>query len=582
MTTSTLDITGTAARAVQLSKVYGAGRHPGRRPRRVSRRLRPRAVHRDHGPVGLRQVDPHALPGRARPMPPAAQVLIGDTDLTSLNDKQLTRLRRDRIGFIFQSFNLLPTLTALENITLPAGHRRPQARPGLARRRSSTPSACATGSSTGPTELSGGQQQRVAVRPRAGQPAARSSSPTSRPATSTRRAGAEVLGFLRRSVDELGQTVVMVTHDPVAAAYADRVVFLADGRIVDEMRRPDRRVGAGPDEAVSTAGPGVSPVTPRCSAPPSRACWPASCGWSLSAARRSCSASRFVVGRLRAHRHPGQDLRRPVHRRQQEHRRRRARRRDHHRPDRAATAAQARRRSPGRHRRAASTASRRRRARSSTARLTVVGSTRTARSLRPAARRPSASTGSTPAQPRDRQHFVAGRPPRGADRGGARRPAGREGRATRSATGCRCSTDGPAKAYRSSGGASYDRRQQPSAARPRLLHHAEPRSSVLHRHRLLDRSTSARTTGSPRQQLRTGSRAVLPAAPRPSPARAGGRAGQRRPEEHRLLQHVPARLRRASRCSSARSSSSTPSRSWSRSAPGSSPCCGRSARPGGR
>jgi putative ABC transport system ATP-binding protein len=165
-------------------------------------------------------------------------VFIGDQDLTRLKDKALTRLRRDEVGFVFQSYNLVPTLTANENILLPlaiAG-RKPDrawydeviATVGLADRLSHKPN-----------ELSGGQQQRVAVaralvtRPRivfADEPTGNLDS----------RSGAEVLELLRASVDDHAQTVVMVTHDPVAAAYTDRVVFLADGRIVDELRHPDR------------------------------------------------------------------------------------------------------------------------------------------------------------------------------------------------------------------------------------------------------------------------------------------------------------------------------------------------------
>ncbi|NHC16637.1 ABC transporter ATP-binding protein [Motilibacter sp. E257] len=163
-------------------------------------------------------------------------VHIGDTELTGLADKALTRLRRDKIGFIFQSFNLLPTLTALENITLPmdiAGRKPDKAwldtvvdTVGLRDRLGHKP-----------TELSGGQQQRVAcARALASRPEIIfADEPTG---NLDSRAGAEVLAFLRRSVREMGQTVVMVTHDPVAASYADRVLFLADGRVVDEMREP--------------------------------------------------------------------------------------------------------------------------------------------------------------------------------------------------------------------------------------------------------------------------------------------------------------------------------------------------------
>jgi putative ABC transport system ATP-binding protein len=164
------------------------------------------------------------------------QAFIGDVELSTLDDKALTVLRRDRVGFVFQAFNLLPTLTALENITLPmdiAGRKPDQAwldtvidtvglRPRLAHR---------------PSELSGGQQQRVAcARALAGRPdIVFADEPTG---NLDSRSGADVLGFLRRSVREMEQTVVMVTHDPLAAGYADRVLFLADGRIVDEMREP--------------------------------------------------------------------------------------------------------------------------------------------------------------------------------------------------------------------------------------------------------------------------------------------------------------------------------------------------------
>jgi putative ABC transport system ATP-binding protein len=166
----------------------------------------------------------------------AGRVYIGDTDLTRLKDKGLTKLRRDRIGFVFQAFNLVPTLTAVENITLPMrlAHRRPDRKwlrevidtVGLANRLNHRPS-----------ELSGGQQQRVAVaRALAGRPEIiLADEPTG---NLDSRAGAEILAFMRQAVRELGQTIVMVTHDPVAASYSDRVVLLADGRIVDEILAP--------------------------------------------------------------------------------------------------------------------------------------------------------------------------------------------------------------------------------------------------------------------------------------------------------------------------------------------------------
>ncbi len=166
----------------------------------------------------------------------SGEVRIAGTTLSTLNDKELTRLRRDQVGFVFQAFNLLPTLNALENITLPmalAGRDPDKAwldavvkTVGLGDRLTHRPS-----------ELSGGQQQRVAVgRALASRPAIIfADEPTG---NLDSRASAEILDFMRRAVDELGQTIVMVSHDPVAAAHADRVVFLADGRVVDEMSEP--------------------------------------------------------------------------------------------------------------------------------------------------------------------------------------------------------------------------------------------------------------------------------------------------------------------------------------------------------
>jgi putative ABC transport system ATP-binding protein len=165
------------------------------------------------------------------------QVFIGDTDLSSLSERDLTLLRRDNVGFIFQAFNLVPTLSALENITLPmdlAGIKPDQAwldevitTVGLADRVGHRPN-----------ELSGGQQQRVAVsRALASRPEIIfADEPTGNLDSTT---GTEILAFMRKAVDDLGQTIVMVTHDPVAAAYADRVIFLADGKIVDELLDPD-------------------------------------------------------------------------------------------------------------------------------------------------------------------------------------------------------------------------------------------------------------------------------------------------------------------------------------------------------
>jgi putative ABC transport system ATP-binding protein len=179
----------------------------------------------------------------------SGQVFIAGTDLTTLDDKALTQVRRDQVGFVFQAFNLIPTLSAIENITLPmdlAGRKPDKAwldsvvqTVGLADRLSHRPS-----------ELSGGQQQRVAVaRALAAQPKIIfADEPTG---NLDSRAGAEILGFIQGAVRSMGQTVVMVTHDPTAAAYADRVLFLADGRIVGQQEDPsveqiiDRMKGLG-------------------------------------------------------------------------------------------------------------------------------------------------------------------------------------------------------------------------------------------------------------------------------------------------------------------------------------------------
>jgi putative ABC transport system ATP-binding protein len=166
----------------------------------------------------------------------SGHVYLGDIDLSTLSDKEVTRVRRDRVGFVFQTYNLIPTLTALENITLPsslAGHKPDRAwldrivdTVGLRDRLSHRPS-----------ELSGGQQQRVAVaRALVTQPEIIfADEPTG---NLDSRSSAEILGFMQRAVREFGQTIVMVTHDPISASYSNRVVFLADGRIVDELRDP--------------------------------------------------------------------------------------------------------------------------------------------------------------------------------------------------------------------------------------------------------------------------------------------------------------------------------------------------------
>jgi putative ABC transport system ATP-binding protein len=224
-----------AVRVVQATKVYGGGDTEVRALDGVSLDLPAARFTAIMGPSGSgKSTLMHCAAGLDSLT--SGQVLVGDTDLGRLSDKQLTKLRRSRIGFVFQGFNLIPTLTAEENITLPAalGGSKPDAAwvqqviatVGLGDRLGHRQS-----------ELSGGQQQRVAVaRALATQPAVVfADEPTG---NLDSRSGAEVLGFLRRAVDEFQQTVVMVTHDPAAAAYADGVVFLADGQVTDTMASP--------------------------------------------------------------------------------------------------------------------------------------------------------------------------------------------------------------------------------------------------------------------------------------------------------------------------------------------------------
>jgi putative ABC transport system ATP-binding protein len=224
-----------AVRATGVRKTYGSGEAAVPALRGVDLQVDRGSFTAVMGPSGSgKSTFLHCLAGLDRA--DDGEVEIGGTALSTLDDKGLTALRRDRVGFVFQQFNLLPTLTALENITLPLalGGRKPEQAwldevvdaVGLRDRLSHRP-----------TELSGGQQQRVAcaralvTRPDvvfADEPTGNLDS----------RSGAEVLGFLRRSVDSHDQTVVMVTHDPAAASWSDRVVFLADGRVVDELVEP--------------------------------------------------------------------------------------------------------------------------------------------------------------------------------------------------------------------------------------------------------------------------------------------------------------------------------------------------------
>ncbi|MGZ4688366.1 MAG: ABC transporter ATP-binding protein [Acidimicrobiia bacterium] len=224
-----------AARAVDATKVYGRGEAAVRALDGVSVEFDASRFTAIMGPSGSgKSTLLHMLAGLDTLT--SGAVYIGDVDLGRLKEKKLTQLRRDHVGFVFQSFNLVPTLTAFENITLPMR---------LARRRFDQAWVDSVVDTVGlrsrlshrPSELSGGQQQRVAVaRALASRPQiVLADEPTG---NLDSRTGAEILSFMRTAVRELGQTIVMVTHDPVAASYADRAVFLADGRIVGDLADP--------------------------------------------------------------------------------------------------------------------------------------------------------------------------------------------------------------------------------------------------------------------------------------------------------------------------------------------------------
>jgi putative ABC transport system ATP-binding protein len=225
----------TAARAGAVTKAYGEGDTSVLALHDVSVGIASGQFTAVMGPSGSgKSTLLHVLAGLDRPT--TGDVHIGETLITGMSDKELTLLRREKIGFIFQSFNLLPTLTAMENIVLPlhiAG-RKPDA--GWVRTIVETVDL-APRLSHKPAELSGGQQQRVAAaRALASKPEiVFADEPTG---ALDSRSSAELLGFLQHAVRQLGQTVVMVTHDPVAASYADQVLFLSDGDIVDEMVTP--------------------------------------------------------------------------------------------------------------------------------------------------------------------------------------------------------------------------------------------------------------------------------------------------------------------------------------------------------
>ena len=224
-----------AARAVSATKIYGRGDTEVRALDDVTVGFEPGRFAAIMGPSGSgKSTLMHCLAGLDTLT--SGEVFIGDIALSPLPEKALTLLRRDKVGFIFQAFNLVPTLNALENITLPLA---------LAKRDADDAWLDEVVTTVGlkdrlthrPNELSGGQQQRVAVaRALASRPdIVFADEPTG---NLDSRTGAEILSFMKHAVRELGQTIVMVTHDPVAASYADRVVFLADGKIVDEMQDP--------------------------------------------------------------------------------------------------------------------------------------------------------------------------------------------------------------------------------------------------------------------------------------------------------------------------------------------------------
>jgi putative ABC transport system ATP-binding protein len=233
--TGTIAATDVAARTVDVWKVYGSGEAQVVALHGVTVELAKARFTAIMGPSGSgKSTLMHCLAGLDSVS--RGEVLIGDTRLTGMSDRQLTELRRTKVGFIFQQFNLLPTLTAEENILLPlsiAG-RKPDRQwfdtvidtVGLRDRLTHRP-----------TQLSGGQQQRVAcARALVARPdVIFADEPTG---NLDSRSGAEVLGFLRNSVRDHNQTIVMVTHDPNAASYADRVIFLADGQVVSELHEP--------------------------------------------------------------------------------------------------------------------------------------------------------------------------------------------------------------------------------------------------------------------------------------------------------------------------------------------------------
>lgn len=233
--TTTSTTTTVAARAVNASKIYGVGDTAVHALDTISVEFARQQYTAIMGPSGSgKSTLLHCLAGLDRLT--SGQVFIGDIEISACSEKQLTLIRRDRIGFVFQSYNLIPTLDAEENINLPLALAGKKPDPAVFDNVVDTVHL-RDRLSHKPTELSGGQQQRVAVaRALVSQPEIIfADEPTG---NLDSKASAEILGFMRMAVDDLGRTIVMVTHDPNAAAYSDRVVFLADGKIVDDLAKP--------------------------------------------------------------------------------------------------------------------------------------------------------------------------------------------------------------------------------------------------------------------------------------------------------------------------------------------------------
>ena len=224
-----------AATATNVSKIYGHGDSEVRALDNVSVQFETGKFTAIMGPSGSgKSTLMHCMAGLDEMT--AGSVTIADIDIASLKDKELTRLRRDKIGFVFQSFNLVPTLTADENIRLPLLLGNNKGNEDWIQKVINTVHL-QDRLTHRPSELSGGQQQRVAVaRALASEPAIIfADEPTGNLDSTT---GTEILSFMRKAVNELGQTIVMVTHDPVSASYADRIVFLKDGKIAGELLEP--------------------------------------------------------------------------------------------------------------------------------------------------------------------------------------------------------------------------------------------------------------------------------------------------------------------------------------------------------